>query len=121
MFVKSFVTCLCGAVHAPHPLRVAARAHLIIVSTQASAATRAGVIGHADGTHRSAAASHLRRAGKMAVRAALRVACADNPLTPTGYAIVAVTLAASPLGAMLCTSSVGNELGRSLRLSWWFS
>jgi hypothetical protein len=44
-----------------------------------------------------------------------------NPLTPIGYAIVAVTVAAFALVAMLCTSSVGNELGRSLRLSWWFS
>ena len=57
----------------------------------------------------------------MAVRAALRVAYVGNPLTPTGYAIVAVTVAAFALVAMLCTSSVSNELGRSLRLSWWFS
>lgn len=58
---------------------------------------------------------------KTAGRAALRVAYAGNPLTPIGYAIVAVTVGAFALVAMLCTSAVGNELGRSLRLSWWFS
>jgi hypothetical protein len=121
MFIKSFGTFFGAAILAPHPMRVAARAHLIVVSTPVSATSRAGVLGHAGGTHRSAVASHLRRAGKMAVRAALRVAYVGNPLTPTGYAIVAVTVAAFALVAMLCTSSVSNELGRSLRLSWWFS
>lgn len=119
MFVKSFVMFFGGAVRAPHPLRVAARAHLMAVSTPAAA--RAGVAGRVDASRRSAAASHLRRAGKLAARAALRVAYAGNPLTPTGYAIVAVTVAAFALVAMLCTSSIADELGRSLRLSWWFS
>ncbi|WP_147408485.1 hypothetical protein [Paraburkholderia fungorum] len=118
MFVKSFVVFFGGAVRAPHPLRVAARAHLMAVSTPAPAAARAGV---ADASRRSAAVSHLRRAGKLAARSALRVAYAGNPLTPTGYAIVAVTVAAFALVAMLCTSSIADELGRSLRLSWWFS
>jgi hypothetical protein len=121
MFVKSFVTYFGGAVRAPHLMRIAARAHHMVVSTPVSATARTGVLGHVDGTHRSVAASHLRRAGKMAVRAALRMAHGGNPLTPTGYAIVAVTVAAFALVALLCTSSVGNELGRSLRLSWWFS
>jgi hypothetical protein len=57
----------------------------------------------------------------MAARAALRVAYVGNPLTPTGYAILAMTVATVALVAMLSTSSVGNELGRALRLSWWFS
>ncbi|MFL9868554.1 hypothetical protein PQR67_30670 [Paraburkholderia fungorum] len=91
------------------------------VSSSAPAAARAGVPGCADASRRSAAASHARRAGKMAARAALRVAYAGNPLTPTGYAIVAVTVAAFALVAMLCTSSIADELSRSLRLSWWFS
>lgn len=121
MFVKSFVMFFGGAVRAPHPLRVAARAHLMAVSTPAPAAARAGVAGRADANRRSAAVSHLRRAGKLAARSALRVAYAGNPLTPTGYAIVAVTVAAFALVAMLCTSSIADELGRSLRLSWWFS
>lgn len=46
---------------------------------------------------------------------------APHPLRPAGYAIVAVTVAAFALVAMLCTSSIADELGRSLRLSWWFS
>lgn len=43
----------------------------------------------------------------MAARAALRVVCPANPLTPTAYAIVAV--AALALVVLLCTSSVGCE------------
>ncbi|MFL9884561.1 hypothetical protein PQR68_20510 [Paraburkholderia agricolaris] len=121
MFVKSFVMFFGGAVRAPHPLRVAARAHLLAVSTSVPAAARAGVSVRADRSQRSAAASHFRRAGKMAARAAFRVVYAGNPLTPAGYAIVAVTVAAFVLVAMLCTSSIADELGRSLRLSWWFS
>ncbi|WP_341319089.1 hypothetical protein WN982_29465 [Paraburkholderia sp. IMGN_8] len=52
---------------------------------------------------------------------AARVGHVGGPLTPTGYAIVAITVAAVALVAMLSTSSVGNELNRTLRLSWWFS
>jgi hypothetical protein len=40
---------------------------------------------------------------------------------PTGYAILAATVAAVALVAMRFTSSVGSELLRALRLSWWFS
>jgi hypothetical protein len=32
-----------------------------------------------------------------------------------------MTVAAVAMVMMLSTSSVGNELGRALRLSWWFS
>jgi hypothetical protein len=67
------------------------------------------------------AVDQLRRAGKLAARAALRVAYAGSPLTPTGYAILVLTVAAVALVAMLSTSSVGNELGRAMRLSCWFS
>jgi hypothetical protein len=42
----------------------------------------------------------------MVARAALRVAYVGNPLTPTGYAILAITVAAVALVAMLSTSSV---------------
>jgi hypothetical protein len=41
----------------------------------------------------------------MAARAALRVAYAGSPLTPTGYAIVVLTVAAVALVAMLSRSS----------------
>jgi mannose/fructose/N-acetylgalactosamine-specific phosphotransferase system component IID len=57
----------------------------------------------------------------MVARAAPRAAYVGGPLTPTGYAILAMTVAAVAMVMMLSTSSVGNELGRALRLSWWFS
>ena len=73
------------------------------------------------GGARSFAANQLRRAGKMAARAAIRVAYIGSPLTPTGYVILAMTVAAVALVAMLSTSSVGNELDPALRLGGWFS
>ncbi|WP_188131080.1 hypothetical protein [Paraburkholderia panacisoli] len=57
----------------------------------------------------------------MVARAALRAAYAGRPLTPGGYAILALTLGAIALVAALSVSSTGDELGRALRLSWWFS
>jgi hypothetical protein len=54
-------------------------------------------------------------------RAALRLAHFGAPLTPVGYVLVFVTLAAMLLVAVLSTSPLSNELGRSERLSWWFS
>ncbi|MEW6345810.1 MAG: hypothetical protein AB1704_34630 [Pseudomonadota bacterium] len=57
----------------------------------------------------------------MFTRAALRAAYAGGPLTPTGYAILALTVGAVALVAMLSASSAGDELGSALRLSWWFS
>ena len=59
--------------------------------------------------------------GKRIARAALRLAHFGAPLTPVGYVLVFVTLAAMLLVAMLSTSPLSNELGRSERLSWWFS
>ena len=59
--------------------------------------------------------------GKRIARAALRLAHAGAPLTPVGYVLVFVTLAAMLLVAMLSTSPLSHELGRSDRLSWWFS
>jgi hypothetical protein len=54
-------------------------------------------------------------------RAALRLAHFGAPLTPVGCVLVFVTLAAMLLVAVLSTSPLSNELGRSERLSWWFS
>ena len=59
--------------------------------------------------------------GKRIARAALRLAHSGAPLTPVGYVLVFVTLAAMLLVAMLSTSPLSHELGRSDRLSWWFS
>ena len=117
MFVKSSVTSFGGAVHAPRPIFLVARAlpsHVRATLVHASGLPQAG------GARRFAV-NQLRRAGKMAARAALRLAYVGNPLTPTGYAILAMTVAAVLLVAMLSTSSVGNELDPALRLSGCFS
>ncbi|WP_454808359.1 hypothetical protein [Paraburkholderia fungorum] len=141
MFVKSFVTSFGDAVQAPRPMSLvaralpsyvrancavrvatyAARAHFLVLPSP-DRVTVAHVSGlpQAGGARRFAV-NQLRRAGKMAARAAIRVAYVGSPLTPTGYAILAMTVAAVALVAMLSTSSVGNELGRTIRLSWWFS
>jgi hypothetical protein len=63
----------------------------------------------------------IARMGRRIARAALRLAHFGAPLTPVGYVLVFVTLAAMLLVAMLSTSPLSNELGRSDRLSWWFS
>ncbi|MFL9912398.1 hypothetical protein [Paraburkholderia sp. RL17-337-BIB-A] len=140
MFVKSFVASLGGAVHAPRPMSLvaralpshvradcavrvaacAARAHFIVaLPPDRATVAHASGLPQAGGARRFAA-NQLRRAGKMAARAAIGVAYVGSPLTPAGYAILAMTVAAVALVAMLSTSSVGNELGRALRLSWWF-
>jgi hypothetical protein len=141
MFVESFVMSFRGAAQTPRPMSLvaralpshvradcavrvatyAAKAHFLVVSSPDRA-----TVAHASGLPqaggaRRLAVNQLGRAGKMAARAAIRVAYVGSPLTPTGYAILAMTVAAVALVAMLSTSSVGNELGRALRLSWCFS
>lgn len=141
MFVKAFVTSLRGALPAPRQVQAAfrvqpshirencaqrmtacaARAHFLVApSPDRATAAHAGALPQAGGTHRFAA-NQLRRAGKMAARAALRAAYVGNPLTPTGYAILALTVTAVALVAMLSTSSIGNELEPALRLGSLFS
>jgi hypothetical protein len=126
MFVKSFVTSFRGAVYASRPMPLAsralpshvradwalqvaacaARAHFLVApSPGRAAAAHASGLPRAGSTCRSAV-KQLRRAGKMVARAALRVAYVGNPLTPTGYAILAITVAVVALVAMLSTSSV---------------
>ena len=136
MFVASFVSYFKGACRAPRPMAIAAwaqpsrlregwevrvsacaaRTHFMVAPSPA-----AGAAGRPyAGSVRSAATHHLRRLGKMIARNALRAAYAGNPLTPSGYAILAMMVAAVALVALLSTSSAGNELERALRLSWWF-
>ncbi|SDG99789.1 hypothetical protein [Paraburkholderia phenazinium] len=67
------------------------------------------------------AGASLRRASKLVARAALRAAYVGNPLTPSGYAILAMTVVAVALVAMLSTTSASTELESALRVSWWFS
>lgn len=80
----------------------------------------AGAFSQAKGIRR-VAASQLRRAAKMAARAALRAAYIGNALTPTGYAILALTVLAVALVAMLSTPPFSNELEPALRLGSLFS
>ncbi|PCE25089.1 hypothetical protein BWP39_11225 [Paraburkholderia acidicola] len=54
-------------------------------------------------------------------RRVCRVAPGRDPFTPMAFAILAVTLVAIALVAMLSASQVGSELSRAMRLSWWFS
>jgi hypothetical protein len=70
---------------------------------------------------RHAPARLVTAMGRWIARAALRLAHFGAPLTPVGYVLVFVTLAAMLLVAVLSTSPLSNELGRSERLSWWFS
>lgn len=141
MFVKSIVTSFGGGVHAPRPMsrvaralpsyvradcavRVAtyaARAHLLVVASadRAAVADACGFL--LSGGARRFVADQLRRTGKMGARAAIRAAYTGSPLTPTGYAILAMTIAAVVLVAMLSTSPVCNELDPALRLSGWLS
>jgi hypothetical protein len=46
---------------------------------------------------------------------------AGGSLTPTGYLLIALTVAAIVIAAALSASTVGDELGRAVRLSWWFA
>jgi hypothetical protein len=70
---------------------------------------------------RGCAATLLHRAGKMAARAAWRVVCVGNPLTPGGYAILAITIIAITLILTVSASSVSNDLEPALRQSGLFS
>ncbi|QIE28930.1 hypothetical protein SBC1_70320 (plasmid) [Caballeronia sp. SBC1] len=64
----------------------------------------------------------IRRFGVNAIRAARRMAgYASGPLTPTVCLLIALTVAAIVIAGALSTTSVGDELGRAVRLSWWFA
>ncbi|MCX4165340.1 MULTISPECIES: hypothetical protein [Paraburkholderia] len=55
------------------------------------------------------------------VRRVCRVAPVRPSFTPAACIILAATLVAIALVAMLSASQVGSELSRAMRLSWWFS
>ena len=125
MLVKRFVMSFGGAARLPLvqglALWIAACAHCLVApSFDRTIARDTGERRHA-GSVRARALKPLCRTGKRVARAALRLAYAGNPLTPTGYAILALTVAAIALVAMLSTSPVAGELRSALRLSWWFS
>ena len=89
MFAYSFLSSVCSArFGAPlHPVTGELRASLLRAASS-----------------RRTAAALLRRAATLIARGALRVAYAGNPLTPTGYAILAMTVIAVALVAMLVRS-----------------
>jgi hypothetical protein len=54
-------------------------------------------------------------------RTVIQAAQTGDPLRPGGYVILVMIVVAIGLTTMLSTSPLSNELGRALRLSWWFS
>ncbi|PTB17016.1 hypothetical protein C9I57_30420 [Trinickia symbiotica] len=80
----------------------------------------ARIVGYAARAHLLVAPSVVCGTAKTAARAALRAVYIGGPLTPTGYAILAVIVVAVALVAMLVATSTGSELDGALRLSWWF-
>ena len=63
----------------------------------------------------------LRHTAKIVKRSKLRAAFVGGSLTPTGYAILAVTLAAVLLVAMLSTCWARDGLDNVIRVGCWFS
>jgi hypothetical protein len=128
MFVKSFVLSFKGAAQARRPQAVAlrlaewpARVHWLVTPT----AERASAMVDAERGYvariRAAAIARLRRAAQSAARTALRTAYVGGPLTPTGYVVLALTVGAIAMVAMLCASSAGNEMEGALRVNAWFA
>ena len=63
-----------------------------------------------------------RRLWASVVRAVLRKAAySGGSLTPTVCLLIALTVAAIVVAGALSATSVGDELGRAVRLSWWFA
>jgi hypothetical protein len=125
MRLKMFVVPFLGTVRVESvALQLAAwpaRVHVLLApSTGRAPSVLSGRSAHRDRV-RVRATSQLCRTARVFARAALRTAYAGGPLTPAGYAILAVTVAAIALAAMLSVSSASAELNRGVRLSWWFS
>ena len=131
MFVKTFVMSFMGAARAQRPQAVAlrlaevpARVHFLV--TPSGDATRAALAaGRSDRGFtqriRASVAGQFRRAAKSAARAALRAAYVGSPLTPTGYVVLALTVGAIAMVAMLVTSSAGSEMEGALSVNGYFS
>ncbi|MEZ2354813.1 hypothetical protein [Caballeronia sp. RCC_10] len=116
MRLKKFVVPFLGTVRAESvALQIAAwpaRVHLLLApSTGHTPDVLSGRSAHRDRV-RVRATSRLRRTARVLARAALRTAYAGGPLTPAGYAILAVTVAAIALAAMLSVSPASAELNR---------
>lgn len=70
---------------------------------------------------RAGAVRQLTRAAAFTVRTALRVGWSGRPLTPCGYAVLALVIGAIVLAIVIATSPAGDELDSALPLSWWFA
>jgi hypothetical protein len=128
MFVDFFVTSLRDTARASRPQALAlvgaawlARLHVFVSSAAGRAPLAVCAAGARPQGPRQFALHFMRRAAQWAARAALRTARAGSPLTPTGYAVLALTLVAVALVAVLSTSSAADELEHAIRLSWWFA
>jgi hypothetical protein len=134
MFVESFVTSFGGAVLVTRPMSLASRAlssHIgesRAVRVAACAAESSFLLRHLltglqsympagsrpPGARTGPLLSTCCAAPKKCSRAALRAAYVGGSLTPTDYAILAMTVATVALvAAMLSTSLFHNELGRA--------
>ncbi|WP_227247186.1 hypothetical protein [Paraburkholderia caribensis] len=111
-----------------HPMTaVAARAHSLNAPMRGGATDFAANKGANDTSGpvgalqlRHILVQKLRQAGLELARSVSRSAFTGRPLTPTGYAIVALMVMALAMVAMFSTSSAGGELESALRLSWWY-
>jgi hypothetical protein len=128
MFVNLFVMSLRDVARAsrPRPLAVLAiawlaRLHAFVAPASVQAQQSANHSGARPYGAGQLALKLVRRAAQMAARTAYRVAHVGNPLTPGGYLILALTVVAIVLVAVLSSSSAANELDHALRLSWWFA
>ena len=64
----------------------------------------------------------IRRFWANVIRAVPRKAAhVGSLLTPTVCLLIVLTVAAIVIAGALSASSVGDELGRAVRLSWWFA
>jgi hypothetical protein len=98
----------------------AARVHALVAAPAAGAGARN------PGTPRvrrarTLALRHVTRAAALVVRNAAHVAWTGRPLTPGGYAILALTVFGVVLAALIAASPAGDELDSALPLSWWFA
>jgi hypothetical protein len=104
------------------PARLAgcmARVHALL------AAPGAGVAAQGPGVPRALRArafaiQQLAKTAAFAARAALRVSWTGRPLTPCGYAVLAL-VACVALAGVIAASHAGDEMDSALPLSWWFA
>jgi hypothetical protein len=118
MSFKSFVVSCRGAPQA-RAIGFAARVHALVAAPAAAGVRNPGTPRVRQA--RAAALRHFTRAAALVVRNALHVAWTGRPLTPGGYAILALTVTGVVLAVLIAASPAGDELDSALPLSWWFA